>query len=630
LLKFLSLENMKEYEKTQKVNYVFESVLKSIENEDHLKISESFKDLNKIEIDFLNGHISRKKEGAYYTQESISNFIVSQAIILYINRFLENSCISSLEDIYNLNDNFRSRIKEKLLNLSILDPACGSGVFLLSASSQIFGLMRNLEPELDTTQTILSILENMFGSEINDYARKLCIMKLFKWAYNKKTLDNSMLFTLLNSNISLEDSLKTKKNSKYDLVVGNPPYGNILDENQKERLKLEKIFYNDIYCAFIIKSLEWTDDIIGYLVPKSFLLRQGYVKFRKNLFSQANLLKIYDVGPNLFAKATNEVQILFYERRSDGNKDLDIFQYPNTAVISYPAQGVDSLRICFNKSCPLNAHEKKIYAYISDLNCPFCNSDTLALNRIRVKPNKIILDLINKIETTGDLNYLNIKRIPSMIRGEESKGLKEVIDIVEQNTKNSCFFIKAKGDFNYYYFKKEKSFDIEKLDPKILKGHNFEYYKNPKLLIKHNSIFPQSVFSEENVCFTSSIYSIISDDHVELKYINALLNSSLMQFYCFYGINNQQTTTINLNQYMIRHLPIMNVSSIEKNRLSEYVQIIINSLMETNGIYTKKILDCAKKVDNIVFDLYKMESNERELIISDIKGKIDYYKKVYS
>ncbi|GAG74836.1 unnamed protein product, partial [marine sediment metagenome] len=301
---------------------------------------------------------------------------------------------------------------------------------------------------------------------------------------------------------------------------------NILDKNQKERLKSEDIFYNDIYCAFLLKSLEWADGLIGYLVPKSFLLRQGYVSFRNKLLSRANLLKIYDIGPNLFAKATNEVQILFYEKKSETSKDVEVYKYPNTEIVKYPEQKVDYLRVCFNTTCPLSVKSKKIYAYVTDLKCPYCNSKTLALNRIRIKPNETILNLVNKIEKIGDVNYLNISRIPNMIRGEEDKGLKLIMNLIEENTDHSCYFIKAKGDFNYYYFNKDKSFTIENTDPKILKGNNFEFYTNPKLLIKHNSIFPQSVFSKEKVCFTSSIYSLISDDHIELKYINAILNSS--------------------------------------------------------------------------------------------------------
>ena len=621
---------MKEKEKYQKVNLEFESVLNSIETGNHIRISESFNELNRIETGFLDEYSNRKKEGAYYTRESVSNFIVSRGIILFLSKYLKSNQINSLEDIYNLDGDNKTKITQKLLNFLVLDPACGSGVFLLSAIKEIYKLMRNLEPELDIAKLKLHILENLFGSEINDYARKLCIMKLFRWGYTKNGLDNSKIFSILKSNILLEDSLERKKSSKYDLVIGNPPYGNILDKNQKDRLKSENIFYNDIYCAFLLKSLEWTDSIIGYLVPKSFLLRQGYVKFRKSLLSLANLLKIYDVGPNLFAKATNEVQILFYEKKSDRIEDIEVYQYPNTEIIKYSAQKVDSLRACFNKACPLSVHAKKIYAYIPDLSCPYCNSKTIALNRIRIKPNKKILNLVNKIENSGDLNYLNIERIPHMIRGEEDKGLRQVIDLIEKNTKNNCYFIKAKGDFNYYYINKDKSFDINKTNPKILKGTNFEFYTNPKLLIKHNSIFPQSVFSKENVCFTSSIYSIISDDHVELKYINAILNSSLMQYYCLYGINNQKNTTINLNQYMIRHLPIKAASPGQKKVLSEKVQNVINSLLKSNGKLNEDAINELRKIEDIIFELYEIDRNEQEIIVSDIKNRINFYEKIYT
>ena len=45
-------------------------------------------------------------------------------------------------------------------------------------------------------------------------------------------------------------------------------------KNEKEILKNQNLFYNDIYCAFLIKSLDWIDSgIVGFLVPKSFLLK---------------------------------------------------------------------------------------------------------------------------------------------------------------------------------------------------------------------------------------------------------------------------------------------------------------------------------------------------------------------
>ncbi|MHA1508594.1 MAG: HsdM family class I SAM-dependent methyltransferase [Promethearchaeota archaeon] len=620
---------MKDKEKKLSINSLYETILNSLEIGDHKKKTACLSSIPNIESNFLRMHHNRKKEGAFYTRDSIADFIVTQGLILFLNNYLKKYKIDTIDEIYKLNKEERNKIKERLLNLRVLDPACGTGVFLLSAIKIIVELLRTLEPDEDYGNIKFHVYKNLFGSEINPSARKLCILKLFSLHNDRKNSNDSTLLSILNSNITFEDSLERKKDFKFDLIIGNPPYGNILDNNQKAKLKSENIFYNDVYCAFLLKSLNWTNGIIGYLVPKSFLLRQGYVKFRQNLFSKANLLKIYDVGPNLFAKATNEVQILFYENKKDMVKDIEVYQYPNTEIVEYTAQKVDALRVCFSKTCPLSVHAKKIYAYIPELNCPYCNSKTIALNRIRIKPDKKILNLINKIEKSGDVNYLNIERIPDMIRGEEAKGLKQVRALIEENTLNSCYFIKAKEDFTYYYFTKEKSFDIEKADPRILKGSNFEFYTHPKLLIKHNSIFPQSVFSKENVCFTSSIYSIISDDHVELKYINAILNSSLMQYYCLYGINNQQNTTINLNQYMIRHLPIKNASPDQKETLSEKVQEVINALQNSNGNLNQKIIPELRQIEDIIFEIYEIDGNEREMIVSDIKNRISFYQKIY-
>jgi hypothetical protein len=620
---------MREKEKLEKVEEIYKAILNSIETQNHKEISDSLKKLSNIEAEFLEEHRSRKKEGAYYTQKNISDFMISQGLSLFLSKKMKDTQFNNLNDIFKLEDSVRKVCEQKLLNASIFDPACGSGVFLLSSANQICKIIKKLNSEFDVNKIKLEILENLSGSEINDTARKLCILKLFKWCYNESNPYNSRLLSILESNILLEDSLEKSNKFKFDLIIGNPPYGNILDGNQKKKLKLENIFYNDIYCAFLLKSLAWTDGIIGYLVPKSFLLRQGYVMFRESLLSIANLLRIYDVGPNIFKNATNEVQILFYEKKLNSLKDLNIYQYPNSKITKYQKQNVDSLRICFNSTCPLSSHKKKIYAYTFDRTCPYCDSKTTPLNRIRIKTNREIIDLINKIEITGDLNYLSIIHIPNMIRGEEDKGLKQILSLMEKNTNNSCFFIKAKEDFDYYTFKRNKSFNIEMANPKILKGINFEFYTNPKLLIKHNNIFPQATFSKENICFTSSIYSIISDDHIELKFLCAILNSSLMQFYCLYGINNQKNTTINLNQYMIRHLPIKNANPNDKKDLSEKVQTIILSLIDSNGKLGDKAIHLSREIDDLIFKLYDITDDERELIISIIKNQVGFYKKVY-
>ncbi len=607
----------------------FKKFEEAIKANNHHEIASSLKFIDSTEVSFLKNYHKRKKEGVYYTNDIISKFIITEALILFLNSKLGDNLLNSINEIYKLKSESKKLIYKMLTNIKICDPACGSGVFLLNAADLIYNLIKKLNPQLNESHIKNQILMNLYGLDINKYAIKLCILKIFAWFYQGNKQDFSKIISILKSNIRIENSLLTSNSVKFDIIIGNPPYGNILTKDEKDFLRNEKIFNKDIYCAFLLKALDWSNGIIGFLVPKSFLLRQGYINFRNKLFSSANLLRIYDIGPNLFKKATNEVQIILYQKTDIKNKSLKIYDYPNKEIITYPNQKTDSLKICFNSHCPLCNKSKKIYVYTFSKKCPYCGSETNKICRIRIKPTVKIYNLVNKIERSGDLNYLNIVDFPKLIRGEEDKGLNIVKKLLKADIKGTCFFINAKNDFRYYYIKKNKSFNIEEIDAKVLKGKNYEFYKNPKLLIKHNNIIPEAIFTEDNICFTSSIYSLLHDDINELKYLCAILNSCLIQFYCTYGINNQKDTTINLNQYMIRHLPIMKANGDIKSQIVSHVDYITNYLEKNKGTTSKSINQNLIEIDDIIFNLYSITEDERKIIISYIKNQIYYFKNIY-
>jgi len=607
-------------ENADKINELYNSVLDAIQFNNFINLRDNLILINDIEKKFESNYIKKKKEGVFYTHKGISDFIFSQALISLLNNEFENLKLARIDKIYTLNSNIQNRIKKFLLGIRICDPACGSGVFLLSAASIIHKLIKKLNYDKSSIDLKFKIINNLYGFEINDSAIKLSKLNLLSWFYHDNPARLKELLTVLNSNLKLQNSLINIKTSNFNIIIGNPPYGNILRSSHKDFLKREEIFYNDVYCAFILKAIRWTESIIAFLVPKSFLLRQGYIKFRNNLLSKSNLLKIYDIGPNLFKKATNEVQIVIYEKRRNTPKDLRVYNYPNEEITSYKNQEVDSLRICFNEKCNFNDKSKKIFTYSFQTFCPSCSSETIPMNRIRIKANQEILILINKIERCGDLNYLNIRDFPMMIRGEEAKGLKKVKTLIKNNLDGSCIYINAKEDFTYFYYKKTKSFDIDNISAEILKGNKYEYYINPKLLIKHNNIYPQAVFTEERVCFTSSIYSLLHADTDELKYLCAILNSTLMQFYCRYAINNQRDTTINLNQYMIRHLPIIHCQKDLKQEITDKVDNISKFLFRSNGKLTNETKQFVKEIDNLVFELYSITDQEKKTILSTLKA----------
>ena len=429
------------------------------------------------------------------------------------------------------------------------------------------------------------------------------------------------------------------KSHGFDILITNPPYGNILTPIEKRILTLEDKITEDIYINFLYKVSrnEIPFKYAGILCPKSYLLRQKYLDFRNYFLNNNCLYEITDIGSKQFYGATNEVQVLFFNSNKNYSDHFDIKEiHDKNIIISYNTvsnldnfNDIDKIRACKNKSCDFYDARSSFYYYtIHDL-CPKCNEHTIPLNRIRIKPNKLKFQIIEKIEKNSNLNFLNPVDFPKMIRGEEDKGLKLVRKKIVNDSSGSCYFISAKDDLKYYFFYRRKSLNLEEINAKILKGDNYEYYTSPKLLIKHNNIVPEAVFTKESVCFTSSIYSLLYEDIRELKYICGVLNSSLIQFYCTYAINNQKDTTINLNQYMIRHIPFSEPKNNIKSQIIEMVDLIMESIEKSNGSFNENINKILIKIDDLIFSLYSITTYEKHLIISDMKARYKHIEKIY-
>ena len=614
---------MPETKEESNLSNVYQSVRLTINSNDKESLVELLSKVDKFEEKFLLNYSNRKDEGVYFTQKRISDFIISQSLIeLLKNKGLE---LKSLEEIKI----GKKLPPEEFYDITFCDPACGSGIFLLSIIDVFFNLIEKASQTVNKNKLKFQIVTNLSGYDINIVSIKLAILKILRRLLVEDNFDLKEILPILERNITKRDVIIQPPSIKFDMIIGNPPYGNILDKSLKNYLKERKYFTKDIYCVFLTLAIQWSKGIIGFLIPKSFLLRQGYLKFRKDILSKSNFLKIFDIGPNLFKNATNEVQVLIYEKYVNTKKSLVVSEYPKEEKIIYEKQNFDDLNICLNQKCEMSNRVKKVYIYTKNNECPICKAKTIPLNRIRIKPNRTIFDLVNKIESNGDINYINIQNFPKFIRGEEHVGLKKVRKIISGALDASCYFINAKDDFDYYLMRKNKSFDIESIDPNTLKGNDYEYYINNKLLIKHNNIIPQALYSEENVCFTSSIYSILHEDPTELKFLCGVINSSVIQFYCLYAINNQTDTTINLNQYMIRHFPIIDLEREVKEEISEKVDFIMMYLKNNNGKMDETVYYTIKEIDKILFKFYLLTATEQELLIAKVREKIEFFNKVY-
>lgn len=158
----------------------------------------------------------RKKKGVYYTPESITDYISTQTIIPSLLDKLGNR-YPTFEDLINSGDASGLRDALRALDeIKILDPACGSGAFLIKASEALFNLKRRINYKLDTHIDPYSlkldiITENIYGVDILSGAIEISKLRLWLW--------------LISDWDESKDKIKALPNIEYNLKVGNSLIG---------------------------------------------------------------------------------------------------------------------------------------------------------------------------------------------------------------------------------------------------------------------------------------------------------------------------------------------------------------------------------------------------------------------
>ena len=214
----------------------FRKLILKNDNKSLKKVLDSITELEKL---FLQEYNFIKKEGIYYTSREIADFIVNNCLLIYINEKLVNERlishpISRLNSLLKLENSIKKYIQELLLETTIFDPSCGTSIFLISAANLINELVIKLNGATDFRENIrMTILKNLKGFDINKFAVIISILKLFNWYYKKSTQDLPKIINILENNIKQNNSLNGFIDTKYDIVIGNPPYGNILNQNEK-------------------------------------------------------------------------------------------------------------------------------------------------------------------------------------------------------------------------------------------------------------------------------------------------------------------------------------------------------------------------------------------------------------
>ncbi|MGJ0455740.1 N-6 DNA methylase [Aliarcobacter cryaerophilus] len=281
-------------------NYDFASEI-SVNILGHI-FEQSLTDLEELQanidnVNFDKTKSKRKKDGVFYTPEYITRYIVENTLgkmcsekreeLLIGNGILIPSNPKKLSKQEQQTKENLQEYKNWLLNLKILDPACGSGAFLNQALEYLISEHKNLQNDLALMGDLFAsymveeeILEhNLYGVDINEDAVE--IAKLSLWL---RTAKRGRPLTKLADKIVCANSLLEMSFSEnsFDVVIGNPPYVRVqgLKSNYENEAKLyEEKFVSatgnyDLYVLFMEQSFNMLNQNgkLSYILPHKFLI----------------------------------------------------------------------------------------------------------------------------------------------------------------------------------------------------------------------------------------------------------------------------------------------------------------------------------------------------------------------
>lgn len=272
----------------------------------------------------------RKEHGIYYTPDFIVDYIVKHAL-----KPILDQCVT-IED---------------LKQIKVLDPACGSGSFLIKALEVIyekyleFGSRRNVFTKYDI------LLNNIYGVDLDPQAVEITRLNLLISALDQRMLLPGLEDHIKNGNslISGSDEKLEKYFSKdfrdkkpfnwkeefpevfkqggFDVVVGNPPWGANIDDDLEyfsSKYPASTKGHKDTYKLFIDMgvSLLHTGGSLGFIVPNTFLYQPRFEDVKKLVNRYHNL--VVNLGEKIFTNVELPSCILILKKIEGTQIIIDI------------------------------------------------------------------------------------------------------------------------------------------------------------------------------------------------------------------------------------------------------------------------------------------------------------------
>jgi len=453
--------------------------------------------------EILLGEKVQDNDKAFYTPEYLADYIVKESVVTFLST--HNYC-------------------------KVLDPSCGSGIFLVETLKQIISKNVDENGYINDNDKICNLIEgNIFGVDLNPEAIDVTIFSLYLTLFDykdPKKLNNFKLPNLKGKNILVSDffddsKLEVLKNIKFQFILGNPPWGAIKHGLHMEYCKKNNIPQQrqEISRSFIAKVKDYCDEetICSLVVPSKLFYNQQKpaVDFRKLLLRKCEIQQIVElssVRTLIFKKADAPAAILMFKHKESNclnHKMVHISLKPNMFFKMYHVIAIEKNDIKTIQQAIL---------YDNDWvwkTCVYGNAWDIDIIKTLKRKFMSINDAINKYELKKGAG---ISDNTGNYDAKEYKGRKIIessaIDAFYYDGSQSSEFIKEK------IYRLAKSEIFEPPFCLLRKGANCRNYRL------------RAAYSEDNVIFKEAISAIkgTSNQKNLLLNIMGILNSSLYAY----------------------------------------------------------------------------------------------------
>ena len=540
----------------------------------------------------------RKSEGIYYTPTYIVDYIVKNTVGEYIKTHKEKD----------------------IDNIKILDPACGSGSFLLKAYDTLENYWKEKNKLEETkpeesgpySKKVDIVTKNIFGVDLDEKAVEIAQLNLLlKIAEKRKRLpklqenikngdslidDKKVSDKAFNWNEEFKDIMK---NGGFDVVIGNPPYFKVFEKdpiNKTEDYEEIKSGMMNASAVFINRSLKLIKDqgCLGMIIPKMFSFTSSWDKIRHKILSEYKILYVVDCR-----KAFKEVLL------------------EQIILILKKDKPLDTDKIIIGE---LKNHTIKETTKISQHSC-------LLENRIPLEPNPVAYTIKSKLEASN----IRLGDIADIVLGIGIQGK----NIFFYEPREGCEKVLRGDDIQRYVIRGYVFYDPNNKDIQKYKN-TINRFKTPHIvaqrIVAHirDHIKITAALDQEGLFSFNTVTNIfVKDKRYSNEFILAILNSNVVQYYAYKFIYSNAIRSMDFYKAYAQNIPLpaLNLSVQEKvSKLTRRLISDTNIYFKAKNKQTDRINELGKviretqiEINEIIYNMYNITNEEKKIIEESLK-----------